>query len=452
MAGHTFSHVQGHVAGLFRPGLLPTNTAAIQADETWRHLLTNMVASYGLTGADSATFDDSGNGYLLTASSAVSTEAGVDAATGAVSLASNHMRRTSPESDFKIEDAEFVLAGWVYFANTGGTYPRLGIGDPGVSGGSYAFYPSRDGNWYWAARNAADSGFVGATKSMPAVGWHFVMCYHDPAANTLGMSIDGGAFTTAALSGGVYSGTGEFRIIDSTFTGRVQGWHIWKGSGVVATLTASEVLSYLYNSGTAARLRCDMEGATRAAVFDGNSLTHGAWVAAADSYPAVIRETLSSAYCVINRGIGGQTTDAMETAAANRIDQWLERYPNNSVLVAWEGSNDIQFGASLATAQSRWNTYFASRVAAGWASNGCKLVACTIIPRGDSNELKDAIVSDFNSWLRTNYSTYATHLVDLAADARLQNTADATYFNADTVHLTASGYAVVAELVSAYIG
>lgn len=434
--------------------LLPYRTARHPAAASWRHLLDNMVASFGLTGADSATFDDSGNAYLLTASSAVSTAAGVDAATDAVSLASNHMGRTSPESDFKIEDAEFVIAGWVYFANTGGTYPRLSIGDPGVSGGSYAFYPSRDGNWYWAARNAANSGFAAVTTSMPAVasvGWHFVMCYHDPAANTLGMSIDGGAFTTAALSGGVYSGTGAFRIIDNTFTGRVQGWHVWKGSGVVATLTAAENLSYLYNSGTAARLRCDMEGATRAAVFDGNSLTRGFGVAAADSYPAVIRETLSSAYCVINRGIDSQTTDAMETAAANRIDQWLERYPSNSVLVAWEGSNDIQFGASLATAQSRWNTYFASRVAAGWASNGCKLVACTIIPRGDSNAPKNVIVSDFNAWLRTNYSTYATHLVDLAADARLQNTADATYFNADTIHLTAAGYEVVAGLVQAVI-
>lgn len=434
--------------------LLPYRTARHPAAASWRHLLDNMVASFGLTGADSATFDDSGNAYLLTASSAVSTAAGVDAATDAVSLASNYMGRTSPEAAFKIEDSEFVIAGWVYFSNTGGTYPRLGIGDPGASGGSYSFYPSRDGNWYFSARNAANSSFAAVTKSMPAVasvGWHFVMCYHDPAANTLGMSIDGGAFTTAALSGGVYSGTGAFRIIDNTFTGRVQGWHIWKGSGVVATLTAAANLAYLYNSGSAARLRCDMEGATRAAVFDGNSLTRGFGVAAADSYPAVIRETLSSAYCVINRGIDSQTTDAMETAAANRIDQWLERYPDNSVLVAWEGSNDIQLGASLATAQSRWNTYFASRVAAGWASNGCKLVACTIIPRGDSTAPKNVIVSDFNAWLRTNYSTYATHLVDLAADARLQNTADATYFNADTVHLTAAGYEVVAGLVQAVI-
>lgn len=422
---------------------------------SYRYLLTNLVASYDMADASGTRFDDSGNGYSLSESSAVSTAAGVDSGTTAASLASNYLQRTSPEAGFKPEDSEFVIAGWVYFSNTNGTYPRLGIGDPGASGGQFAFYPSRDGNWYWALRNSANSGFPAVTKSMPAVasvGWHFVMCYHDPAANLIGMSVDGGAFTTATLSGGAYTGgTSAFRMIDASFTGRLQGWNIWKGSGVIAAVTSADSLEWLYNSGTAARMHYDIEGATRAIVCDGNSLTRGYGAGGSNSYPTQLKELVSTTYTVINRGVDSQTTDQMEADAATQIDSWLDIFPNNSILIAWEGSNDIQFGASLATAQSRWNTYFSARASAGWASNGCKLVACTVIPRGDSSAPKDAIRDDFNDWLRSNYTDYATHLVDLAADSRLQDTGNTTYFDADTVHLTTAGYAVVAELVGAAI-
>lgn len=433
--------------------LLPYRTARRPAAASYRYLLTNLVASYDMTDASGARFDDSGNGYFLSESSAVSTAAGVDSGTTAASLASNYLQRTSPEAAFKPEDAEFVIAGWVYFSNTNGTYPRLGIGDPGASGGQYAFYPSRDGNWYWTLRNSANSGFAAVTKSMPAVasvGWHFVMCYHDPAANLIGMSVDGGSFTTSSLSGGAYTGgSSAFRMVDASFTGRLQGWNIWKGSGVIAAVTSAASRAWLYNSGAAARMHYDIEGATRAIVCDGNSLTRGYGAGGANSYPTQLKALMSTAYTIINRGVDSQTTDQMETDAATQIDYWLDIFPSNSILIAWEGSNDIQFGASLATAQSRWNTYFASRVSAGWASNGCKLVACTVIPRGDSTAPKNVIRDDFNAWLRTNYSTYATHLVDLAADSRLQDTGNTTYFDADTIHLTTAGYAVVAELVHA---
>lgn len=436
--------------------LLPYRTARRPAATSYRYLLSNLVASYDLTDAAGNRFDDSGNGYFLTEeSSAVSTAAGVDSGTTAASLASNYLQRTTPEAGFKPEDAEFVIAGWVYFANTNGSYPRLGIGDPGASGGQYSFYPSRDGNWYWTLRNSANSGFAAVTKTMPAVasvGWHYVMCYHDPAANLIGMSVDGGAFTTASLSGGAYTGgTNAFRMVDNSFTGRLQGWNIWKGSGVVAAVTSAASRAWLYNSGASARMHYHIEGATRAIVCDGNSLTRGYGAGGANSYPTQLKGLVSTAYTVINRGVDSQTTDQMEADAAAQIDYWLDIFQNNSVLIGWEGTNDIQFGASLATTQSRWNTYFSARATAGWASNGCKLVACTVIPRVDSTAPKNAIRDDFNAWLRTNYSTYATHLVDLAADSRLQDTSNTTYFDADGVHLTAAGYAVVAELFFARV-
>jgi lysophospholipase L1-like esterase len=59
----------------------------------------------------------------------------------------------------------------------------------------------------------------------------------------------------------------------------------------------------------------------------------------------------------------------------------------------------------------------------------------------------DTVRSTVNTWLRANYATFADGLVDLAADSRLTNTADTTYYVVDGVHYNAAGNAVWAELI-----
>lgn len=186
-------------------------------------------------------------------------------------------------------------------------------------------------------------------------------------------------------------------------------------------------------------------------VCDGNSITLGFGVGASDAYPAKLGTSLGNAYAVVNYGVTGQTTTNMSSDAATQIDSTLPAYSTSAVLIAWEATNDIFLGADLATCQSRWNTYFSARVTAGWASNGSKLVAMTCIARGNFSDQPgmSAILDSWNTWLRANYSTYATHLVDVAADARLSNFNDTTYYQADKCHLTAAGNAVLAELVEA---
>jgi len=186
-------------------------------------------------------------------------------------------------------------------------------------------------------------------------------------------------------------------------------------------------------------------------VCDGNSITLGFGVGASDAYPAKLGTSLGNAYAVVNYGVTGQTTTNMSSDAATQIDSTLPAYSTSAVLIAWEAANDIFFGADLATCQSRWNTYFSARVTAGWASNGSKLVAMTCIARGNFSDQPgmSAILDSWNTWLRANYSTYATHLVDVAADARLSNFNDTTYYQADKCHLTAAGNAVVAGLIEA---
>ncbi len=192
---------------------------------------------------------------------------------------------------------------------------------------------------------------------------------------------------------------------------------------------------------------------TTVVVCDGNSITFGYGIGASDAYPAKLGTSLGNAYAVVNYGVTNQTTADMSADAATQIDSTLPAYSTSGVLIAWEATNDIFFGASLATCQSRWNTYFSARATAGWASNGSKLVAMTAISRGNFSDQPgmSAILDSWNTWLRANYSTYATHLVDLAADARLSNFNNTTYYQADKCHLTAAGCAVVAELVEAAV-
>jgi lysophospholipase L1-like esterase len=178
-------------------------------------------------------------------------------------------------------------------------------------------------------------------------------------------------------------------------------------------------------------------------VCDGNSLTAGQ---GGTPYPKQLLSLLGGTYQVQNFGVGGQTTEDMIADAATQIDS-----NPKSVLIAWEGGNDIIVdGADLATLQSRWNTYFSARKAAGWGVGASKLVAMTITPRTVFTAPQNALVAQFNDWLRSNYTTYATHLVDLAADTRLDDPNDATYYD-DGIHMTTAGYAVVAELIQAEV-
>lgn len=182
-------------------------------------------------------------------------------------------------------------------------------------------------------------------------------------------------------------------------------------------------------------------------VCDGNSMS------VSSTYIAGLQTLLGSpSYSVGTVAVSGQTTAQMISDAASEVDPYITNstgsFNGRAALFAWEGTNDIGIdGADLTTLQSRWNTYFSARAAAGWASGGNKLIAATIIACGTFTAPQESVRVAFNSWLRTNYSTYATHLVDLANDARFQNPADTTYYNVDTIHPNAGGNAVIAQII-----
>ena len=54
--------------------------------------------------------------------------------------------------------------------------------------------------------------------------WYFIAIQHDPTADTLGISVNNGAFDTGAQSGGMYDGTAAFYIGGREWSGSLIPW------------------------------------------------------------------------------------------------------------------------------------------------------------------------------------------------------------------------------------
>lgn len=176
----------------------------------------------------------------------------------------------------------------------------------------------------------------------------------------------------------------------------------------------------------------------RQVVFEGDSRsTDKNWPAAAAETAFASGDHVFGGRGVASWAISGQTVATMLANAPTNIDPLLK--DGHNVIVIWGGVND-----SARTAQAIYDdliAYCAARKAAGWH----KVVLCTEI---------DAVVAGWtakyqalNALIAANHGL-ADQVADLGADSRLQNNADTTYFLGDGVHLTAAGYAVVAEIVA----
>jgi len=78
------------------------------------------------------------------------------------------------------------------------------------------------------------NGAVTATNALTANTWTLVVFYHDATNNLLGISVDGGAFTTAAHTTGIFDSAAAFNIgrqasAAAYFGGRIQSVALGKG-------------------------------------------------------------------------------------------------------------------------------------------------------------------------------------------------------------------------------
>jgi len=233
------------------------------------------------------------------------------------------------------------------------------------------------------------------------------------------------------------------------YSGFIRAEIIYKRSltdGEVDSLVAWALAKFAANSTGA----LSSGGGDAVVVCDGNSLTSGV---GGTAYPTQLDTLLGAGWTVSNQGVGGQYMGDMLTDRSrtlNIVDAQWSASASRNICVYFEGANEVNLGAgSGSQAFQRHKDYGLRRRYKGW-----EVLVCTIPPSGTSNATQETERQALNTLLRANWADFADGLVDLAADPVFDAQADAsngTYYDADTIHLTTAGYAVIAGLVKTAI-
>lgn len=176
----------------------------------------------------------------------------------------------------------------------------------------------------------------------------------------------------------------------------------------------------------------------------GDSMTAGTGSTGGNDYPHQLNALLGSGYYLLNIGVSGSATTTLEAQQGAAANAYFNATPT-CIDVIWIGTNDIVGGVSAATIATNIGTIHAARKT---SHPTVKTVICTIVDRVSFDAAKEAVRATLNADLVANYATYnADAVCNLAADARLSDSTNTTYFS-DGTHLTNAGYAVVAELLA----
>jgi len=180
--------------------------------------------------------------------------------------------------------------------------------------------------------------------------------------------------------------------------------------------------------------------------YDGDSLTFGTLSTNPTyySYPAQLAQSGTFQPIFTNVASGGARIILDQATMIARTNLQVNNFSNVGTRTStlWIGTNDINAGATAAAINSAIDSYVSAL-----RTNDASLfvVGCTIIARGGFGPAEEAVRTAVNLHITTGGVFDA--VVDLAGNAAFQNPANATYYNADQIHLTDLGYGLVASLV-----
>jgi lysophospholipase L1-like esterase len=188
---------------------------------------------------------------------------------------------------------------------------------------------------------------------------------------------------------------------------------------------------------------------TASIVFEGDSLTEGDKLpTSAPPHTLMGRFTDTGVWYAIP-AVSGQTLAQMQADYATQIKPLRNlALGDKNVITLWGGTNDMSSpggNVSAATALSRFYAYADTLRADGWY-----VIGVTMIPRDDAAAPADfeAKRAAFNADVVSNWASHFDALAQPHLRAEFDAEADAanaTFYNADLVHLTAAGYALIAD-------
>lgn len=127
---------------------------------------------------------------------------------------------------------------------------------------------------------------------------------------------------------------------------------------------------------------------------------------------------------------------------------------DSNFAILWIGSNDLLNNRQVKDIENNIQAWHIARKAVGW-----KTITYTILPRtthllfprtAEKSPMTDTIFesrrAEINSWIRSTYQHWSDGLVDVAADSRLQDPNNTTYFSPDKIHPVGEGLKVVISL------
>ena len=179
--------------------------------------------------------------------------------------------------------------------------------------------------------------------------------------------------------------------------------------------------------------------------FVGNSITTGMYCGNGKTWSSQSARQLPQLTHWYNLSRGGITTQGLAALAPDSLDPLLKSTTARSVLIFWEGTNDLVVNrASAEAAHEAIQAYCRARREAGWQ----RIIVMTVLPRESSPAFEEQR-QRLNVLLRAHYSDYADALADIAAHPEIGEAGDEKNreYYADGVHTTARGNEIIAGVV-----
>jgi hypothetical protein len=245
------------LAGATGDSFIAIETAAATVTErTLAGLWTDLVAYWKLDEPSGVRDDYVGSSHL-TDNNTVTQATGKVGNAGQFTRANSEWLSRADNAALSMGDIGFTICGWMYFDSVTAGQQRILVSKhrtPLDSDDDYAYTIEVNGSGYFSFAVGNGAGGFSGWNQATAFGqattgqWYFVVCWHDPTANTVNLQINNGTVFSWSYSGGSYDDVGAFQIgrhdnANSLMNGRIDGVGIWK-----RVLTSDE-RSELYNGG-----------------------------------------------------------------------------------------------------------------------------------------------------------------------------------------------------------